>query len=183
MDTYLKDLEKALSGLVQRFSDELKAVRTSRPSVQLVEDIKVNYYEEDLPIKQLGSLGIRPPRDILITPWDKNAVGPITKAIEDAKRGFSVSADGAVVRVTLPPLTDERRAEFTKLVKKMSEEVRIQVRHHRDETIKKLKSAEDGKTLNEDEIFKAKERIQKMVDATNGNIEKALGEKLRELQE
>jgi len=183
MELYLKELEDRLKMLVQKFDEELKSVRTSRPSVQLIEDIKVNYYDQNLPIKQLGSLGIRPPRDIEITAWDKNAVGPIAKAIEDAKRGFSVSADGTVVRVTLPPLTDERRAEFTRHVKKMSEEVRIQVRHRRDETIKELKSAQDGKELNEDQVFKGKEKIQKIVDETNGKIESALENKLKELSE
>ncbi len=179
----MKELESALKAAVQKLEDELKAVRGNRPSVQLVEDVKVNYYDQLLSVKQLGSLGVRPPREIEITVWDKNAVGPVSKAIAEAKIGLSVTNEGNVVRASLPPLTDERRQEFMKLVKKMAEATRIQIRTKRDEIIKKIKAAEAEKKLDEDQMFKAKEKIQKQIDEVNKRIEEAVERKMKELAE
>ena len=183
MEVYLKELESALKAAVQKLEDELKAVRGNRPSVQVVEDVKVNYYDQLLSVKQLGSLGVRPPREIEITVWDKNAVGPVSKAIAEAKIGLSVTNEGNVVRASLPPLTDERRQEFMKLVKKMAEATRIQIRTKRDEIIKKIKAAEAEKKLDEDQMFKAKEKIQKQIDEVNKRIEEAVERKMKELAE
>jgi ribosome recycling factor len=183
MEVYLKELESVLKAAVQKLQDEFKAVRDNRPSVQLVENVKVNYYDQLLTVKQLGSLGVRPPREIEITVWDKNAVGPVSKAIEEAKIGLSVTNEGNVVRASIPPLTNERRQEFMKLVKKMAEATRIQVRTKRDEIIKKIKAAETEKKLDEDQMFKAKERIQKQIDGVNKQIEGAVESKLKELAE
>ncbi len=183
MEALLKNFETELKNILTHLQDELRGVRSNRPSVQLLEDVKVDYYGQPMTIKQLGSLSIQPPRDILISVWDKTAVGTVSKAVETAKAGFSVSADGQTVRVSLPPLTDERRAELTKLVKKMSEETRISVRGQRDEMMKKIKAAEDGKEINEDAAFKYKEKAQKMVEETNKGVESALENKLRELSE
>ncbi len=179
----IKELETHLQAAVKHLEDELRAVRSNRPSVQLIEDIKVDYYGQPLTVKQLGSLAIQPPRDIAVSVWDKNAVGAVSKAIEAAKAGFSVSTDGNAVRVALPPLTDERRAELIKLIKKMTEETRIVVRHYRDDIIKKLKFAEDEKKVNEDQVFRTKEQIQKAVDQCNDRVEKALDGKIREISE
>ena len=173
----------ALTTAVQKFAEELKTIRSSRPSVQLVEDIRVDYYGEMLPIKQLGSISIHPPKNIEIQVWDKNAASPVMKAIEGAGMGLSVGSEGNIVRATLPPLTDERRAEFTKLVKKLAEATRIQIRGRRDDSMKKLKGAEEAGKLSEDQVFKAKERAQKLVDNANRDVETALESKLKELQE
>lgn len=182
-DQFLKEFETTLQGVFRKLEDELRAVRSNRPSVALVENIKVNYYDENLPVKQLGSLAVRPPKDIEIQVWDKNAVGPIQKAIEAANVGVSVAAEGNVVRASLPPLTEERRAELAKLVKKITEEGRIRVRHRRDDAIKKVKAAEDEKKISEDAAFRAKERIQKSVDEVNKRVDSLLEGKLKELQE
>jgi ribosome recycling factor len=183
MEQYLKEFESALNAAVQKLENELRAVRGNRPSVQLVEDVKVNYYDQLLSVKQLGSLGVRPPREIEITVWDKNAVGPVSKAIEEAKIGFSVTSEGNAVKLTLPPLTEERRQEVVRLVKKIAEATRIQIRTKRDEIIKKIKAAEAEKKLDEDGVFRAKERIQKQIEEVNGKIERMVGEKLKELAE
>lgn len=178
---YLKELGAALKTAVQKFHGELQAVRGSRPSIELLENIKVNYYNDWLAINQLGTLHIVPPREIQISVWDKNAIGPIMKAVDAANAGFTTSSDGNVVRATLSPLGAERREELLKLTKKIAEGARIQVRSQRDEIIKKLKTAESEKKLGEDEVFKAKERIQKLVDAANQEIETAVQNKSKEL--
>src|SRR3989338_4139200 len=177
----IKDLENELAATAKRFEEELQTVRSGRPSVGLLEDIKVEYYGQLLPVRQLGSLAIRPPRDIEVQVWDKNAVGAVSKGIESAKAGFSVSTEGSTVRVTLPPLTDERRAELTKMVRKMSESYRISIRNHRDEAGKKLKSADDEGQANEDQVFRAKAEVQKAVDKANVRVEELLDKKLKEL--
>lgn len=182
-DSILKELEIRLKQAVEHLKTELQSVRGNRPSLGLLEDIKVDYYGQALALKQLGSLAIRPPRDIEVNVWDKSAVGAVAKAIEAVKAGFSVASEGNIVRVSLPPLTNERRAELEKLVKKMAESSRIAVRNERDEAIKKTKAAEEERKLNEDDVFRAKEEIQKTVDKVNQNIESLLEAKLKELAE
>lgn len=181
-EQYLKEFDGHLKTLTEKLREELRAVRGSRPSVEAIEGINVNYYEQNMPIKQLGSLSILPPRSVQISVWDKNAVGAVVKAIEGAKQGFSVSNDGNNVIATISPLMSERREELSKLVKKTSEGFRIQIRAHRDEVIKKLKEAEDKKEATEDEVFKAKEKVQKLVDESNKKIEEIVDGKLKELE-
>lgn len=186
MDTgeqLLKELESDFGGVFGRLKEELASVRSGRPSVELVENIKVDIYGQEMTIKQLGSLSVVPPRMIHITVWDKSSVGAVLKAIEGAKIGMTASNDGNTIRASLPTLTDERREELSKLIKKMIEATRIQVRNKRDEVMKKMKAMGDEKVLNEDQIFKLKEKIQKVVDEWNGKIEQAMDLKLKEISE
>lgn len=182
METILREVEAKLKDITSRLQADLQAVRSNRPSVGLLEEVKVEYYGQEMPVKALGSLSIRPPRDIEVSVWDKGAITAVAKAIETAKMGFSVSVDGSTVRVTLPPLTDERRAELSKLVKRMSEDSRIEVRGSRDEANKRLRAEEDA-GASEDQVFKTKEQIQKAVDSANERIETLLAAKLKELVE
>ncbi len=183
MDTYSKELDNALRAVVERFLNELQGVRSNRPNPQLVEDIPVTAYEQTMTVKQMGSITIRPPRDILVTLWDASVMPTVAKAIQDGRPGLSVANDGNVIRVTLPALTDERREEFGKLAKKMAEAARIQIRTHRDDVLKKIKAAQERKELTEDAAFKAKEAAQKVVDGVNGKVESQLETKLAELAE
>lgn len=182
-EDFLKSFEVDLKSLAERLKEDLKMIRSNRPSVELVEGIRVSLYDQMLSIRELGSISLQPPRDIVITVWDKNAAGAVSKAIEDAKIGLSVSSDGNNIRASLPVLTDERKAELSKLVKKNVEEMRIQVRNKRDEAMKKIKAAKDAKEINEDQEFKAKEKLQKQVEDANGQIEKLLEGKLKEILE
>lgn len=166
-----------------KLGEELRAIRGSRPSVDLVADIRVSHYDQQMTIKQLGSLSVLPPRGIQVSVWDKSAVGAVMKAIEAAKMGLGVSNDGNNVIATLSPLGNERREELARLVKKTAESYRIQVRARRDEAIKKLRDGEAEKEIGEDEVFKAKEKVQKLVDETNKQIETAVEGKLKELME
>lgn len=179
----LKRLAGELERLEKQLKTELQAIRGNRPSVGLLEDIRVNYYGQMLPLKQLGSLAIRPPREIEINVWDKGAVGAVAKAIEETKAGFSVATDGGIVRVSLPPLTSERRAELEKLARRMVENARIGVRGARDEVIKEIREAVAEKKLSEDQMFRLKEKIQEAVDKANREIESLLETKLQELAE
>jgi ribosome recycling factor len=179
----IKELEAGFSGAVQKLRQDLGQIRGNRPSAELLQDLKVNLYDQMLSVRELGSLSVLPPRTLQIAVWDKNAVGAIMNAINSAHLGLSTANDGMNIRATLSPLGDERREEMTKLVKKTAEAVRIQIRAKRDETMKRIKDAEGKKEITEDDSFKAKEKAQKAVDKVNGEVEALVNGKLAELGE
>lgn len=183
MELILKDLETALAGVTSKLKTDLGAVRGNRPSPDAIQNITLSLYDQMLSIRELGSLSILPPRTIQITVWDKDAVNPIMKAIEAAHMGLTASNDGTTIRATVSALGDERREELTKLVKKTAETARIQLRARRDDIMKRIKDGEAAKELTKDDVFKGKEKIQKIVDKANGDIETAVNEKLAELGE
>lgn len=179
----LKELESSLKNTADFLKSELQNVRGNRPSLEILENIKVNCYDQIMSIKQLGSLNLRPPRDIEIQPWDKSTAQAIMKGIEDAKVGLSVSSDGAIIRASLPLLTDERRREFVKLAGKVAETARIRLRNQRDEYIKKFKTAEENGEITEDELFQTKEKTQKIIEEANRKIDEMLESKIKEIEE
>lgn len=182
-ESFLKDLDAALSGVVSRLKQDIGAIRGNRPSPEMLQDLRVNVYDQALTVRELGSLSVLPPRTIQVTLWDKDAVAAVTKAIEEAHMGLSVNNDGLTIRATLSPLGNERREEMMKLVKKMTEAARIQVRGEREKTIKRLKDAETKKEITEDDAFKAREKIQKAIDKANKDMETIMDGKLTELGE
>jgi ribosome recycling factor len=149
----------------------------------MIQDLKVNLYDQPLTIRELGSLSVLPPRTIQITVWDPGAIGAVMKAIEDAHLGLSTNNDGNTIRATLSSLGNERRDELTKLVKKTAEAARIQVRSKREDAVKRLRDAETSKTITEDDAFKGKEKLQKATDKANGEVEAMVKSKLDELGE
>lgn len=182
-EQFIKDLESGLTSVTQKFKQDIAPIRGNRPSADMIQDIKINLYDQWLTVRELGSLSVLPPRTIQITVWDKDAIGAITKAIEDAHMGLSVNSDGMNIRATLSPLGNERREELTKLVKKTGEAARIQIRGRRDETMKRMKDAENKKEITEDDSFKAKEKIQKIIDKANADIEATIEGKMTEFGE
>lgn len=183
MEPDFREWEPQIAERVQAFVGELQSLRTNRPTAKLVEDIKVDSYGQQTPIKHLGSISISPPRDINVSLWDATIVNQVAKAIQDSGLGVSVSVDGTLVRITLPTLTDERRKELVKLLGKMAEETRIQIRRLREEMNKKIDAAEKEGKISEDQRFKEKERVQKVVDKANQEIELAVMKKTQEIEE
>jgi len=179
----VKDLEAALATITGKLKQEFGQIRGNRPSPDMIQDIKLNLYDQTLSIRELGSLSILPPRTIQITVWDPDAVPAIMKAIETAHLGLSTNNDGMNIRATLSPLGDERRDEMTKLVKKMAETARIQIRARREEAMKHLKDSEAKKEITEDDVFKGKESVQKVTDKANGEVETQMKNKTEELGE
>ncbi|HUZ93002.1 MAG TPA: ribosome-recycling factor [Candidatus Paceibacterota bacterium] len=182
-DQFIKDLEISLAAVANKLKQDFGQIRGNRPSPELVQDLRVNLYEQVLSIRELGSLSILPPRTIQITVWDKAAVGAVMNAINNAHIGLSTTNSGNNILASLSALGNERREELTKVIKKTAEAARIQVRAKRDETMKRLKDAENKKEVTEDEAFKAKEKAQKTVDKVNAEVEAAVGNKLKELGE
>jgi ribosome recycling factor len=179
----VKDLETSLSTVTQKLKQDLAQIRGNRPSPEMLQDLRVNVYDQSLTVRELGSLNVVPPRTLQITVWDTATVAAIMNAISASHLGLSTTNDGNTIRATLSPLGNERRDEMTKLVKKTAETARIQIRNKREETMKRLKDAESKKEVTEDDVFKSKEKIQKTIDKANGEIEASVENKLTELGE
>ncbi|MBI5401319.1 ribosome recycling factor [Candidatus Wolfebacteria bacterium] len=179
----LKELEVKLKHFIDALKAEFLTVRSNRPSPRMVEDIPVEAYGQKMTVKQLGAISVVPPSQIQITVWDKSAVNAVAKAVESSNLKVSANIDGAVIRINLPPLSDERRKEFEKMVKKQAEETKIKVRSLRDEINKKITRDFEDKKISEDDKFNFKEKVQKEVDKANGEIEKILEMKIKEINE
>lgn len=178
----IEEFKTKTKNVLEAFKKELQGVRTNRPNPAILEGLKVNYYGQLVPLKQVGSTSVELPRNIVIQVWDKEAAHGILKAIEASDLGVSASADGMIIRVGLPELSAERREELGRHAGKVAENYRIQVRHSRDEANKKVQSAEAAGELNEDDRFKLKEKIQEETKETNKEIEKLLEAKLEEIK-
>jgi ribosome recycling factor len=181
-DDIVEQLETRTKPLLDGVRQDFSGIRANRPTPQLVEDIFVEYAGQTMRVKQLGSISVQPPRDILITVWDKSIVSAVSKAVE-AARGIAPSVEGTTIRLRMPSLTAERREEFTKLAKGVAEKARIKLRLLRDETIKEISRAENARAITEDQRFKLKEQVQESIDAANREIENILEAKVREINE
>lgn len=179
VEEFKSEIEKVLSDLKR----ELAGIRTNRPSASLLEDLKVDYYGQVLPLKQIGSIGVTPPRELHVQVWDKEAVASVVKAIEASALGLTPNVEGNTIRIYLPELSEERRAEFVKHVNRIAEEHRIKIRHSRDEANKRIEKAFDQNELNEDQKFKCKEGVQKETDRVNEEIVKMVALKTKEINE
>ncbi len=158
-------------GVLDFYKNDISTIRTGRATPALVEEILVDYYGQKMHIKELASMTVPEPRTLVIQPWDKAAVEPIIGAIRKSDIGLSPIADGQIIRLNIPPLTEERRKEFVKLLKQKSEESRVKLRKVREEIWSKVQEMEKGGEIREDDKFKAKEDLQKMIDDYNKKIE------------
>ncbi len=162
---------------------ELNRLRTGRASPALLEGIRVDYYGTPTPIQQTASVTIAESRLIVIQPWDKSMIEQISKAIQKANLGLTPSSDGNVIRIAIPALTEDRRKELVKIVRKMGEESKIGIRNIRREANEGLKQLEKDKQLSEDECHRATDEVQKATDRKVKEIEDILEEKQKEILE
>jgi len=154
-------MEKALGALERDFGK----LRTGRATTALVDNIKVDYYGTMTPIQQLASVAIPDSRTITIQPWDRNAFSPVEKAILKSDLGLTPMNDGRLIRITIPPLTEDRRKELTKVSKKYTEDCKVAVRNIRRDVNDALKKLEKDKEISADELKKATEDVQKITDS------------------
>lgn len=172
-------MEKALSGLEKSFSK----VRTGRASLALLDGIKVDYYGAPTPLNQLASLSIPESRLIVISPWDSSALGAIEKAIQKSDLGLMPSNDGKLIRITIPPLTEERRRELVKVVRKMAEECKVKQRNYRRDANEQLKALKKDNEISEDELYNLQEEVQKITDKAIARTDEMLAAKEKEIME
>jgi len=183
MEALLKETSARMERSIEALRKELGKVRTGRASFSLLDGVKVDYYGTPTPLQQVGTLSVPESRLITVTPWDTKMIGPIEKAIQGSGLGLNPSSDGKMVRIPIPPLTEERRRELAKVVRKMGEDARVAVRNVRREAIEKLKDREKKKEISEDVVKRGQERIQKETDAHVKKIDEILKSKEQEILE
>lgn len=161
----------------------LDKVRTGRASASLVDNLKVDYYGAPTPLAQIASISVPDAKTIVIQPWDRSTLTLIEKAIQSAGLGFNPMNDGSVIRIPVPPLTEERRKEFVKMSKKLAEEGKVAVRNVRRDNMEALKKGEKDKDFSEDDKKKGEEDVQKLTDDYIRKIDDILIKKEKELME
>jgi len=177
------EMKASMDKSIEAFQKDLKRIRTGRASLALLDGLMVDYYGTPTPVNQLATLSIPEARQIFIQPWDSQAVPDIEKAILKSELGLTPSNDGKVVRINIPPLTAERRRELVKVVKKMGEEYKVQVRNHRRDANEMLKELKKDKQIAEDDLHKAQDRVQKTTDELISRVDKVMSEKEAEIME
>ena len=166
---------------VEALKHDLSKVRTGRAHAGLVDHLKVDYYGTETPIPQVANVTLSDARTIQIQPWDKKMVQAVEKAIRDSDLGVNPATSGDVIRVPMPPLTEERRREMTKIVKHEGENAKVAVRNIRRDAIAHLKALLKESEVGEDEEKRAQDEVQKMTDKSIADIDKLVADKEREL--
>lgn len=177
--THEEKMQKTLESLKK----ELAAIRTGRATPALLDRVQVDYYGTMTPINQVANISIPDPRSLLIQPWEKTMVAEIEKAIMKSDIGLTPNSDGAIIRLNLPQLTQERRAEFVKVANKKAEEARVAIRNIRRDANDLLKKVEKDKSVPEDELKKAQDEIQKLTDRYIKEADQMVDTKEKEIME
>jgi ribosome recycling factor len=177
------DLKRRMDQSVSDFQASLAATRTGRASVHMLDQVKVDYYGTPTPINQLGQVSAPEPQMILIAPWDPTVLKEVEKAIQTADLGFNPISDGKVIRVPVPPMTEERRRDVCKHVNKVLEEHRTAVRNVRRDGNEALKKLAKDKKISEDDEKRALEEVQKMTDAEIRRMEELAQKKEAEVMQ
>ncbi|MDT8441242.1 MAG: ribosome recycling factor [Desulfuromonadales bacterium] len=172
-------MDKAVDALKR----DLAKVRTGRASLNLLDDIRVDYYGTPTPLNQVGSLAVPEPRLITIQPWEKNLLGDIEKAILKSDLGLTPNSDGQVIRLVFPPLTEERRKEMVKQVKRMGEDAKIAIRNARRDANDALKKLEKDKEISEDDLKRSEKEIQDLTDSYIEKVDQVIAAKEEDLME
>jgi len=181
-ETILEAIEK-MEKAVEHVQGQFTTVRTGRATPALVEKLLVEYYGAPVPLQQLAGFQVPEARQLVVKPHDRGALGSIEKAIRDSDLGVNPSNDGVVIRLNFPPLTEERRKEYVKVVKHMAEDGRVAVRNIRRDARKQLEAAEKAGEISADELERAEKEMDKITHDHVEHIDRALGRKEQELLE
>ncbi len=179
----LKETEIKMKKVIESAEREFAEVRTGRAHPGLIEGMHVDYFGTRTPFKQLASISTPDPRTVLIQPWDASIIPEIEKAISNSNLGVSPSNDGKIVRLSIPPLSEERRIELKKIVKEMAEKLKISLRTIRRDANDKLKKLQNDKAINDDDHFKSHEEVQKVTDKYIKQIDILFEQKSKVLME
>lgn len=177
----LGQMEAAMKERLRKLGKDFSVLRTGRANPLVLDSVRVEYYGQEVPLKQVAAVSVPEARVLEIRPWDPSALTEIEKAIQKADLGAMPQNDGKMLRLTLPTMTEERRRDMVKLVKKMGEEFRVGVRNDRRDALEKIKKAEKLKELSEDEAKGIEGRIQKATDSFVKQIDEAVLVKEKEI--
>jgi ribosome recycling factor len=183
IDDVKKDAGARMKKSVDAVHDELRRLRTGRASTSLLEHITVEYYGSEVPINQVASVSIEDSRTLMVSPWEKNMVQAVEKAILNSDLGLTPATAGTVIRVPLPPMTEERRRELVKVVRNEGENGKIAIRNIRRDAISDFKDMLKDKMITEDEDRKAQDDIQKLTDKYVAEVDVLLEEKETEIMD
>jgi ribosome recycling factor len=179
----MKDAEAKMEKTLSSLKTDLNKVRTGRASLSLFDDIRVDYYGTPTPLSQVATLSVPEPRLITIQPWDTSITGEIEKAILRSELGLTPSSDGKFIRIPIPRLTEERRKELVKVVKKMAEGAKVALRNIRREANDQFKGLEKNKKISQDQLHQLMEKVQISTDKYIEKVDAALAAKEKEILE
>ncbi|MGB7066936.1 MAG: ribosome recycling factor [Syntrophobacteria bacterium] len=183
VEEIFEDLKDRMGKSIESLKREYSRLRTGRASISLLDGIRVSYYDTPTPLNQMASLAVPEPRLIVIQPWDKTAIEDIEKAILKSELGLTPMNDGKVIRISIPPLTEERRKELVKVARKMSEENKVSIRNIRRDANEMLKDLKKEKEITEDDLFRSQEEVQKATDQFISQVDELCAAKEKEILE
>ena len=179
----LNDLKANLEKAIEALKRDLLRLRTGRANLALLDGIRVDYYGTHTPLNQVASLQVTDPRLIVVKPWDKTATPAIEKAVRSSNLGLNPSSDGEVIRIPIPPLTEERRKELTKVARQSAEDARVTMRTHRREANEMLKTFCDDGDISEDDQRNGQKKVQDLIDQYIKKADEIVDKKEKEILE
>lgn len=182
-DEILKHAEESMKKSAENLRRELAGIRTGKANAALLDTVKVNYYGQAVPLKQVASIAVPEARLITVQPWEKSVVPEVEKAIQASELGLNPQSDGTLIRLPIPPLTEERRKELVKVVKRFAEEARVAVRNIRREANEQFKKLEKEHSISEDEMHTKQEDVQRLTDKYIATIDEVVATKEKEVME
>jgi len=178
-----KDLAASLTKAHEALKRELTKLRAGRASANLLDGIKADYYGTLTPLTQMAHINVPEPRLITVKPWDKTQVKAVEKALRESDLGLSPQVDGDLIRIPLPPLTEERRKEFVKIARKYGEECKVAIRKHRHDALDLLASVEDGGEASADEVDRSKKKAEEVVTEAVKHVDQMIAHKEKDILE
>jgi ribosome recycling factor len=183
IDAVARDAETRMNKCIDALRNELSKVRTGRAHPSLLESIRVQYYGNETPLNQVASVAIESSRALTVTPWDKGMIPVIEKAISSSDLGLNPVTAGQIIRVPLPPLTEQRRKELVKVVRDAGEQAKVSVRNVRRDANQSVKDLLKEKKVSEDDVRRSETQVQKLTDEYIAEVDKTLASKESELME
>ncbi len=178
-----RDMEKKMEKSLDSLGRELSSIRTGRASLSILDSVTVEYYDSQTPLNQVATLSVPESRLIVIQPWDPSVIKEIEKAIMRSDLGLTPSNDGKVIRIPIPPLTEERRIQLVKVVKRNGEDCKVAIRNIRRDAISEAKDFEKEKVISEDDLRRAQDEIQKITDRFIEKVDGVVQNKEKEILE
>jgi ribosome recycling factor len=183
LDETLSDAKQRMADTVDALKREMAGVRTGRAATGLVENLKIDYFGSDMPLNQLAQISVGDARLLVIQPWDKNAIDPIAKAIQNSDLSISPNIDGAIIRLNLPPLTEERRRDLVKSLKSRGEESKVSIRSTRRDAQDMIRTIEKDGDASQDDCQRSLKDLQKLTDDAVATIDSESAAKAEEVMQ
>jgi len=181
IESIIASKKQEFEKVLEHFEHELNGLRTGRAHPALLSTVKVDVYGSLMPVEHVASVTVSDARTLTISPWDKSQMAAIEKGIQAANLGLNPSNDGSVIRLNLPPLTEDRRKEMVKLLGQMAEQTRIGIRKIREDILKAMKNSKEDHQISEDDLAIGQKKLQEIVDSYNEIIKKVVQEKEKDL--